>query len=342
MSENETTHEKQTSKLRPFFWGNVGILFSGFACVVLIVSMALASYELLAINGNFAENIAQLKSGLSESQNSIADAQKSVANVEQTIQQNSAELKSQAQAIADFQKNQHNNKDDFLAAEARYLIKLANDTIQFDNNIPVTIKLLQSADQDVAKLTDARAYSVRQALATDLAALQAAQEVDVTGIYVRLSALDDQLDKLPILNKFASMQVVPPQQKTNNEASWWRRGLSTMSDVLQRIVIVRRNQPNIPPFIAPDQQVFLYQNLHAQIEKAQWGLLHRQAPIFQKSLQQTINWIKQYIVQDSPVTKQMLTDLQQLQQINVHPAVPNVNNSLQAIQSYLNTASGSR
>jgi uroporphyrin-3 C-methyltransferase len=339
MSENEMEQEKITPKSRPFFWGNIGILFSGLATAVLIISMGLASYGLLTVNGRFADRLAQLTEGFTQSQNAVADAQKIVTDIQQTIQQNGMELKSQAQAIADLQKSQHTNKEEFLATEARYLIKLANDTVQYDNNIPVAIKLLQSADQDVSKLTDPNVNSVRQAIASDLVALQAAQQVDVTGIYARLSALDDQLDKLPILNKFASMQVVTPPEKNDETASWWRRGLNTMSDVLQRIVIVRRNQPNIPPFIAPDQQVFLYQNLHAQIEKAQWGLLHRQPEIYRNSLQQTTKWIKQYIVQDSAVTKQVLTDLAQLQEINVHPAVPNVNNSLQAIQSYLNNAS---
>ncbi len=338
MSENEMEQEKIAPTARPFFWGNIGILFSGLATAVLIVSMGLASYGLLAVNGSFADRLAQLSNGFTQSQNTVADAQKTATDVQQTMQQMSAELKTQAQAIADLQKSQHSNKNEFLAAEARYLIKLANDTVQYDNNTSVAIKLLQSADQDVAKLSDPNVSSVRQALAADLVALQAVPQVDVTGIYVRLSALDDQLDKLPILNKFASMQVVAPSEKTNDAATWWRRGLNTMSDVLQRIVIVRKTQPNIPPFIAPDQQVFLYQNLHAQIEKAQWGLLHRQPEIYRKSLQQTANWVKQYIVQDSPVTKQVLTDLAQLQEINVHPALPNVNNSLQAIQTYLNNA----
>ncbi len=342
MSENETEMptpvlEGKTKHPRPYFWRNVGILFSGFAVVVLIVSMGMASYGLLSVMSCIAEKVTYLADGFRESQNTAVLAQKSVATVEQTLQQNTTLLQNQAQTIADLQKSQHSSKDDFLAEEALYLVKLANNNIQFENNLPVAIKLLQSADQDIAKLTDPKIYAVRKDFAADLAALQAAPEVDVTGVYVRLSALNDQLDKLPVLNKFASMQVQTPQEKNNDNASWWRRGLNTMSDVLQRIVIVRKNQPNIPPFIAPDQQVFLYQNLHAQLEKAQWGLLHHQPDIYRKSLQQTVNWIKQYVALDSIMTKQALTELQQLQAIDVHPALPSVNNSLQAIQSYVNT-----
>ena len=45
--------------------------------------------------------------------------------------------------------------------------------------------LLQSADQEIRDVNDAKFLSIRKALATDIANLQAAPRMDVTGIYVR-------------------------------------------------------------------------------------------------------------------------------------------------------------
>jgi len=317
-----------------FFWGNIGILFSGVAAGILIAVILLASYALLAINSRFANALVNLTHRFDESNPILMDAQKAATNAEQSMQQTREALAAQSQIIADLQQAQRTNKDDFLIEEAYYLIKLANDRLQYENNVAFAIKLVQLADQDIAKLSDPKIYPIREALAADLVALQSASQVDVTGIYVRLSALNEQLDKLPLFTQLLdkTMEVTASHHE---ELSWWRRGLNSMQQALQRIVIVRKNLPNALPFIAPEQQIFLYQNLHTELEKAQWGLLHHQQEIYRLSLLQAANWIKQYAVQDSLVTKQLLQSLEQLQQMNVQPNVPNLSGSLQALQNYI-------
>lgn len=341
MSESEKEVDKPTNaptttpRARGLFWNNIGILFSAFAIIVILVSIAMTSYGLIAANACLAKAFKFMVSEFTQSQAEVMTAQKSMTDLQQTVQQNSNTLKNQTQSITDLQKSQRTNKEDFLAAEALFLVKLANDHLQFENNVAVAIKLLQSADQDLTSLTDPRINPVREALATDLAALQRTPQVDVSGIYVRLSILSNEVDKLPVVNAFTSSKNIA-FEKTDETLSWWRRGLNSMSQALQHMVIIRNNQPNIPPFITPDQQAFLYQNLMATFEKAEWGLLHRQQVVYQSSLQQAIDWIKRYIVQDSPMTKQVLANLQELQKMNVQPSVPNVTNSQQALRTYLN------
>jgi uroporphyrin-3 C-methyltransferase len=336
MSENETEiiHSPKEPKqpvLRSSFWANVGVLFSAFGAIVLVVVMILASYGLLTVSECIARAVSYLTHDVAQLQ---ANVQKDLTDIQQTVQQNNTTLKTQADAITELQKLQRTNKDDFLVAEASYLVKLANENLQFQRNIPAAIKLLQSADQNIAKITDTRIYKVREALAKDILALQNAVQVDVTGIYLRLSTLNEQIDKLPILNAFVTAKAQEAFEKNNEKAAWWRRGLNNLSQALQHIVIVRHTQPNVRPFIAADQQVFLYQNLHSELEKAEWGLLHQKSDIYRQSLQQAENWIKQYIVQTSPITEQTIANLQELQKIDINPAVPTVTNSLQLLQTY--------
>lgn len=328
MSENN--HEITPTKKPRFFWGHIGILFSGAAAVILIVVVILASHALLTINNQFAASLNNLT-------NRFEEAQKNAVNSDQSLQQINDALKTQSQQIADIQKTERTNKNDFIIMEAFYLVKMANDYLQYENNVPVAIKLLQSADQDMAKITDPKIYPVRQAMASDLAALQAVPDVDVAGIYARLSALNEQINKLSLKTVLLNTQLEKVPTTNNESLPWWRRGLNSMELALQRIVIVRRSVPNAPPFIAPDQQVFLYQNLQSELEKAQWSLLHRQAAIYQSSLVQALNWIKQYAVADSSITKQLQQNLMQLQQINIHPATPNLTGSLQALQKYMSS-----
>lgn len=340
MSESEKLIESPvnapaTPKSRGLFWINLSILFSAFAIIVIIIAIEMTSYTLTAANSRMMNAYHGLMNEFAQSKDAVATTQKTVTDIQQTVQQNSDNIKTQSQTITDLQKSQRANKDDFLAAEALFLVKLANDHLQFENNVSVAIKLLQSADQDLASLTDPQINSVRAAIAADLAALQRTPQVDVSGIYARLAVLSNEMDKLPVINAFANAKN-PTVEKNDATLPWWRRGLNSMSDALRHMVIIRNNQSNVPPFITPDQQAFLFQNLMAMVEKAEWGLLHHQQAIYQDSLQQANNWIKQYTVVDSPVTKQVLANLQELQKMNVQPAVPNVTNSQQALRTYLN------
>jgi uroporphyrin-3 C-methyltransferase len=126
-------------------------------------------------------------------------------------------------------------------------------------------------------------------------------------------------DKLALDNNAAS-----------SNQSGWKRGLQTSWQALQKIVVVRYHESGALPFMTPDQQLFLYQNVHAMISQSMWALLHGQTIIYQKSLQQTINWVKEYFLLDSPVTQAVLNELNELQKIDIHPATPEISGSLQA------------
>lgn len=274
-NDNEIIAPTSASK-RPtsrFYWGQAGILVLGVAVGIFVGMMILVNYGFLGINSHFAAALTDLTNRFNQSSDSIALSEKTALHAEQTTQETSEIVKTQSQLIADIQKTQKTNKNDFLMLEAFHLVKMANDSLQYESNIPAAIKLVQSADANIAKLTDPDAFPVREALAADLVALQSAPQVDVAGVYLRLAALSEQIDKIPLISQLLNKKPDAALTTDDQSLTWWRRGLNSMEQALQRIVIVRKNLPNTPPFITPDQQVFLYQNLHAELEKAQWGLL---------------------------------------------------------------------
>ncbi|EKD73970.1 MAG: Uroporphyrinogen III methylase [uncultured bacterium] len=320
--------QKNKKKSPPSFWGNVGILFSGFAIIVLIGVIMVASYGLLTLNAKLADYVAHSQRDLNKTQQAIADTQ-------QMTQQVSDQLNNQMQIVAKLQKSQHMNRDDLFIDEAYYLVRIANDSLLIENDVSEAIKLLQTADQLVLKLNDPKLNPVRVALAADIAALQSVPNVDLMGLYARLSVLDDELAKLPAMSTSARDPNQYDLASDSGTLSGWRQYLQNTWQALQHIVVIRKNQPNVLPFIAPDQQPLLLQNLHMELSKAQWGLLHHQQDLYRKSLERVALWIKQYMP-DLPLTQQMLASLTELAQIDVHPPVPTLTSSLQAFQSYLN------
>ncbi|OAI48978.1 hypothetical protein AYO45_03825 [Gammaproteobacteria bacterium SCGC AG-212-F23] len=299
-------------------WANIGIIFSGLAAVVLIMVFFTGYHQLLQTNQKMSEKIEVLE----QSTEKLHVAQ---MTSEQTMQ---TYLNEQKQIIAQVQQHQ----DIWKMANAQYLVRLADAELTYENNPALALTLLKTVDDILTPLTDPKLLVLRKALAVDLAQLKTAMTVDVTGIYARIAALNNDLDKLPL----PTQQVADQSQDTidTSKLSWWQRGLVQIKKALKQIVTVRYHENGIPPLVLPNEQVFFYENLHAMLEKSMWALLHRNTEIYRDSLQQTANWIKQYCLPDSPITQSALTTLSDLEKIDINPAMPKIAATLQAFHNY--------
>lgn len=315
--------EKTSQPKHPRHWMNIAIILIFFLIVVLITGFFGANYYYMK---NFTR--------ITRAQHNVLNVQKNMEAVEQQVQQLVSMVKSQNNIINALRQTQSGySRNEWRVIEAEFLVKLAMDKIHLSHQMPEAIILLQTADQAIRDINDARLLPLRKALATDIANLQAVPVVDVAGIYLRLSAMNEQIPHLPLPNK--PMQALSEVKTSDNQdLPWWKRGLQQTWQGLRQIVIVRYNQQDKQPLVMPEQQDFLYQNIQAALEKAMWGLLHQQDSIYHASLQQATTWINNYFVVNAPATESVLSNLAQLQQMDIYPAVPTHFESLTAFQEY--------
>lgn len=321
MANQEVT--KTQKKPRRFPWNALGILSTALASVVLI-------FLFFATNYYYMHYIARGNSA----QRDMQQLQSNFIVVQQELQHLNDEMKSQQEVINALRQTQSGyNRNEWRVLEAEFLVKLANDKLQLENNPRQAVILLQTADQQIRDVNDASLMSIRKALAADIAAVQAVPQVDIAGLYMRLAAINEQLEKLPLPNKPAE-NAQTTTAAGNANVPWWKRGLQDSWEELKRVVVVRYHQKGSPALIMPEQKDFLYQNMHASLEKAMWALLHQQPDIYRASLQQAINWVREYFVADAAVTQSIVENLTQLQAVDIHPALPAIAGATQAFQAY--------
>jgi uroporphyrin-3 C-methyltransferase len=297
-------------------------LFTLLAIGALGTGLYYAYCQLINGGSKLANVTADLNNKIAQDQSAISTLQKAVQDNQQTSEQLIAQLHANQQS-----------QDQWRVSEAQYLTSLANDNLQLGDNVGLVVTLLQNADQKLRDLSDPRIATIRRALANDIVAMQAVAAVDVTGIYLQLSALNDQVDKLVL--PVSRPEATPAEaEDADKRMSWWRRGLRQSWEALSKVIVVRYNQGGERPFIPPDQQAFLTQNLHAMFEQALSATVHRQTTIYRTSLGQAQTWIKKYYLADSSVTQAMLTNLNQLQNQTLRPALPELTASLQAFHDY--------
>lgn len=216
------------------------------------------------------------------------------------------------------------------AAEAEYLMRIANRRLQLDGDVVTALLALQEADRRLQESGDPRWVKVREKLAAELVALRAVPVVDVTGASLRLTAL---LTTAAALKPLAG----EPQRKQTTAAGLereertWETMLQDLSEKLRSMLVIRRNDRPGAPLLAPDQIYFLKQNLQLQLEVARLAMLRRDQALFDQSLEHADNWLVEYFDPEQEEVRGLRKELESLRQLVLRPPLPDISGSLRAL-----------
>lgn len=309
--QNETEKNLTKSKRKTIPWISIGILCSTFAIIVLLIVGALVFRNLFEINQQLLENQSNTKAEIDQLKNQLTETQNHLNN----------EMGGIKQSIDQVTELQKGNQEAIAFAYVRYLVKLANDYLQYTKNIPLTIQLLQSADQELRTLSNPKYMQLRQTLANDIAHLQSTPVLDMDGIYARLNALQNEIDQLPMITSHA---VIAKEVKSTEESmSWWKKGLINSWASLQQLVQIRYNDHQTIPLL-PEQEVIIRQNLRALVNQAVWGLLNGQQDIYLSAIDQIQVTVKKYFESSDPMTQALIMQTDSLKNLYIRPATPKI------------------
>ncbi|WP_372769677.1 uroporphyrinogen-III C-methyltransferase [Pseudoalteromonas sp.] len=136
----------------------------------------------------------------------------------------------------------------------------------------------------------------REALHQDIQALNAVQTVDIESIYLRLSGLIANLDKLPL-----NMVVLPEeadkvkQQALSDNVDDWQANLKRSWDLLvDDFIKVRKRTAPIEPLLSQEEQALIRHQLRFYMVQAQTALVKQQAVMFTAALQQAAEVLNNY------------------------------------------------
>ena len=231
--------------------------------------------------------------------------------------------------------------DDWRLAEVEYLLRLANQRILISKDSATALDLLATADQILLTLADPRFFNIRKAIAEDRAALLLVGQQDLDGVFLRLSALTQQLDKLPLI-AVPAFEVVDRIEIANVEdtaASVWQQKINAVGNAtwqeLKSLVVINKRDSDIRPLLPPDQQYYLRSNLQLMINQSQLALLDGRQAVYSDSLNRAERWLQDYFASDTDAIQSVIADIQQLQNITVDIQLPDIANSLLAVKRFL-------
>lgn len=331
MTEQSSQEETSASKSSSSFWARLGIFFTTLGIIIFLAAFAFAYFQL-------SQLAKSMQTKDSSSQQSLIDLQTKVALMQQSLEKTEDLSAQQEKLMTEWKAAQSGDLNAWHIAQAQYLIKMANDQIQFAANSKVALELLQQADKELQTSENPDLVEIRKSLASDISNLQALPQVDVTSVFVQINTINQLLDKLPLPTQPLSTE----EQGKAPQASKWKGALDAAWQGLNKIVIVRKVDSNALPLVLPEEKIFLYQNLHAQMENSIWGLLHQNKTVFDNSLANAKAWVEQYFVQDAIETKNILRQLEELQKVDVTAPSLTFGASLQLLDAYLAKIKGAQ
>lgn len=227
-----------------------------------------------------------------------------------------------------------NDRDDWLLAEAQYLLRMANQRLIMANDVAAAQALLGSADKILLELDDVRLHEVRAAVASDLAAVRAVPRVDVEGVYLRLAALIEQAGKLVIF-QLPQQAVGPEQQPADTWQARIRQGYEAALAKLSNYIIIRRRDVPMQALMDPQWEGLVRQNLRMLLEQAQVSLLSGNETLYRASLERAQHWVGEFFESDEAAARAMAREITQLTDVDVATSVPDISNSVQALDAVM-------
>ena len=280
----------------------------------------------------------QLQAGMSDIQTSVGELKSEVDGTggeSRRLTDSIALLQSQLdEQRAEMARYSATDREDWLLAEAEYLLRLANQRLIMAADVNAAQGLLASADDILRQLDDVGLHPVRGAIAADLAAVKAVPRVDVEGIYLRLSALIEQGARLEIFKLPKRQEQAAPTPADTWQARLQQGYQGALAKISSYIIIRRRDVP-MQALMDPQWEGLVRQNLRMLLEQAQVALLSRNQTLYQDSLGRSLHWVEQFSDSDESAAQAMAREIQQLDGLTIAVQLPDVSRSLRALDAAL-------
>ncbi|CAI1066583.1 uroporphyrinogen-III C-methyltransferase [Serratia quinivorans] len=320
----------------------------GAIAIVLVIALGAAGYyhthrqaqQLIAANQNLQQQLEALKQsqqqeknvleGLLQQQGKTLDA----ADREQaTLTRQLSELQEKVAIISG------SDAKTWLLAQADFLVKMAGRKLWSDQDVTTAAALLKSADASLADMNDPSLLEVRRAITEDISTLSTLTQVDFDGIILKTNQLSNQVDNLRLADN--DSDEAPMDQDSNelsSSISEWRQNLSkSWHNFMADFITVRRRDSSAEPLLAPNQDIYLRENIRSRLLVAAQAIPRHQNEVYKQSLETISTWIRAYFDTTDPATKAFLEELDALSQQSITMDVPDQLKSQPLLEKLMQT-----
>ena len=259
-------------------------------------------------------------------------------------------------------------RDERALADVEQALNIAEQHLQLAGNVPAALSALQSADNCLAGLDQARFLPLRKQIARDIERLRALPLADVTSMAIQIETVIGRIDKLPL----AYERAIPTEKARsaevarNKKANKNKRNTSSQSEPVQSAAADTKATPNVAArffgdlwdefrelirierldstdqsLLAPNQAIYLRENLRLRLLSARLALLQRDGRLFAEDINQSIVWLNRHFDTKSKAVAELISELRKIETAQLSMTLPTLNEANAALRG-LKLSSGKR
>ncbi|WP_438436545.1 uroporphyrinogen-III C-methyltransferase [Kluyvera georgiana] len=227
----------------------------------------------------------------------------------------------------------------WLLAQADFLVKLAGRKLWSDQDVTTAAALLKSADASLADMNDPSLITARRAITEDIASLSAVSQVDFDGIILKVNQLANQVDNLRLAdNNTDDSPMDSDDSELSASLSEWRVNLQkSWQNFMDSFITIRRRDETAVPLLAPNQDIYLRENIRAQLLAAAQAVPRHQQETYKQALDNVSTWVRAYYDTEDAATKTFLSEIDQLSQQSIAMDVPETLQSQPILEKLMQT-----
>lgn len=217
-----------------------------------------------------------------------------------------------------------------LVTEAKNLIAQTQHHLQFGGEVKPVISALEAANQHLRETGDSSLFDARKAIDEIIGSLKKHGDVDISALAEMLSALDQQIDQLPVPGN-DTKQRTDGTDNTRGVSGFFVRA---WNDIKGLISIRHQTDPKEIALLPPERRFFLRQNLHLQVATARLALLQRNNRVFHETLKTMHDWITTYYDPKTPEAQKFLNILTQQTSVDLSLPEPDFRRALELLSDW--------
>ena len=186
--------------------------------------------------------------------------------------------------------------DDWVLEETHQLLLLAGQRLSLSGDVSLARRALEIADQKLSLIQATDVLTVRRQLAVEIASLDAVPKLDLNGIVLKLSAMADQVNTLPLkgdLDRPEWGRSTSETEEPTEPGSLQMVGRVLLDD-LGKLVRIRKVDQTRSPKLDNAQRFLAYEKLRLQLVTAQLAVLRQRPDLYQDSLKQARAGLSDY------------------------------------------------
>jgi uroporphyrin-3 C-methyltransferase len=158
------------------------------------------------------------------------------------------------------------------------------------------------------------------------------QKPDIEGVTLTLASLARVVDSLPLIH---SANTEPESEgELDPDLSGVDRAWASMKNAVTGLVKITSPEDGVTALMTPEAEYFLRTNLILQLQTARLALLRGEHGVFQQSIDDAADWLRQYFNAQSAQVSGALQTLAEIRSSVFTTTAPDISESLRLLRHF--------